>query len=139
MKVLLWMLALWLAYRCLRYFARKGDLQAARQGTPASGSVQVAEASVAPDHAEAFFKDSKNFVAVPLDAVVASVGPAQAYDDWDWGRCVYEWKNDCFRIRMVTRGGYASSVEFLDPKDGSRFGTVLETVWDRDKTMSTPS
>lgn len=78
-----------------------------------------------------FFRSPENFVSVPLQCIFKYIGEPSEYDDWDWGRLVYEWKDKCLRVRAVTRGGYVIAVEFLDPRDERRFGTVIETVWEQ--------
>ncbi|WP_374581148.1 hypothetical protein [Pseudoduganella sp.] len=94
-----------------------------------------ATAQVFPDHTEDFFRDPANFVGVPIERIFAQVGRPLDYDDWDWGRLVYDWRTARSRIRLVTRGGYAICVQFLDPADKSRFGTELETVWENKESL----
>lgn len=91
---------------------------------------RAARPQVFPDCTEDFFRDSANFVGVPIERIFAQVGHPRDYDDWDWGRVVYDWHTARSRIRLITRGGYAICVQFLDPTDNSRFGTELETVWE---------
>jgi hypothetical protein len=77
----------------------------------------------------AFFADTANFVNVPVEEIFAVLGRPLEYDDWDWGRLSYEWNRPSLRMRMVTRGGGVLCVEELDPRDTSRFGTTLVTIW----------
>jgi hypothetical protein len=81
------------------------------------------------DTIRSFFRDPSNFANAHIDEVVSRIGPWKIYDDWDWGRLVYEWRGVDLRVRAVTQSGYIACVEFLDPRDESREGDVVETVW----------
>jgi|UniRef100_A0A7C3DPG2 predicted SpoU family rRNA methylase len=77
----------------------------------------------------AFFSRWDNYVELSLEDIIERIGPFTQYDDWDWGREVYDWKRPNLRIRVVMRGGYVKAVEELDPQDNSRYGTTLRVLW----------
>lgn len=85
--------------------------------------------SVTEAEIRAFFANPDNFVEIPIEAIFASLGKPGEPDDWDWGRLVYDWVRPTLRLRIITRGGVVMSVQELDPKDDSRFGTVLANIW----------
>jgi hypothetical protein len=85
-----------------------------------------------PESVEHFFRNSVNFVDVPLDRIFEQVGRPLTYDDWDWGRYVYDWRTEHCRIRAITRGGFVIAVLVLDPDDSSPFATERETIWEKD-------
>ena len=86
-----------------------------------------------PESVEHFFRNSLNFVDVPLERIFEQVGRPLIYDDWVWGRYVYYWRTERCRIRAITRGGFVTAVMLLDPADSSRFGTELELIWEKDE------
>ena len=77
----------------------------------------------------AFFADPTNYAHKPIEDVVRSLGPATYNDDWDWGRYIYGWEQPNLRFIVVTRGGYVTAAEELDPHDTTRFGTTLRVLW----------
>ena len=83
--------------------------------------------SVTGAEIRAFFANPDNFVEIPIEAIFASLGKPGEADDW--GRLVYDWVRPTLRLRIITRGGVVMSVQELDPKDDSRFGTVLVNIW----------
>jgi hypothetical protein len=66
-----------------------------------------------------------------IDDVVADVGTWNQYDDWDWGRVVYEWKRPGLRVSVATQSGSIRKVAFLSQNDASRFGTIQEAILDQ--------
>lgn len=93
------------------------------------------EASTSTKLLESYFRDPTNYANRPIDDVFEHVGAPNEPDDWDWGRLVYEWRGHKLRVRVVTRGGTIICVDLLDPNDGSRFGTTIETLWERDRAQ----
>lgn len=77
----------------------------------------------------AFFNNPINYIGVNIDDIIAKLGPPTGYDDWDWGRFVYDWQSLNCRYSIVTRGGYVKAVEELDARDSSRFGTTVRLIW----------
>jgi hypothetical protein len=86
---------------------------------------------VSTETLKTFFGTPANFANRYIDELVDEIGPWQHYDNWDLGRFIYEWDCAEVRIRVITQSDYVACVEFLDPGDPGRFGTVVETVWER--------
>ncbi|MFT4247464.1 MAG: hypothetical protein QM581_05405 [Pseudomonas sp.] len=103
---------------------------------PAAGTTATVQAAVPPKPAdvaelEAFFAVTSNYEGRHVDQLVSVIGPWSAYDDWDWGRVVYEWIRPGLRIRVATQAGHVRVVARLDPNDRSRFGTVVQTLLEK--------
>jgi hypothetical protein len=86
---------------------------------------------VSAEQLRAFFREPANFANRPVDELFAALGPSHQYDDWDWGRLVYDWRHPEACFRVVTQAGRVMSVYLLEFDDTSRFGTGIETVWER--------
>lgn len=78
---------------------------------------------------QAFFNDPSNYAGVQLEEALRRLGPPTQYDDWDWGRIVYDWQRPSCRYILITRGGYVKAAEELDACDTSRFGTTVRVIW----------
>lgn len=85
--------------------------------------------SVTEAEIRAFFANPENFAETSIEHIFSALGKPAEHDDWDWGRLVYEWERPTLRLRVITRGSTVICVDELDPKDNSRFGTVLVNIW----------
>jgi hypothetical protein len=121
MKTFFWSTALLLL---LWVFVKKSN----RIKTPLEYT-QLPNKYATEDEIRLFFASTSNFVSVPIDDIFSILGRPLEYDDWDWGRLVYEWKRPALRMRVITRGGVVMYVAELDPQDTSRYGTTLVEIW----------
>jgi hypothetical protein len=78
-----------------------------------------------------YFRNPENYAQQNIEKLTADIGQWQSYDDWDWGRLIYEWHRQNFRVRVTAQSGCVNCVELLDASDKSRFGTMLETIWEQ--------
>lgn len=83
-----------------------------------------------PEIAEAYFRNQKSISALSLDEVFKKIGYPSEYDDWDWGRLNYTWRNKNHCLTIHTQGGGITGVYLMEPADTSRYGTVREVVWE---------
>lgn len=120
---------LFLAVNAARKRIRRRSPDDATQG--ASAPIRKASA----DEIRAYFKDAARLRDTPINATAAQLGPWDAYDDWDWGRQIYEWNRRGLRVMVSTQGGQICKVALLDPTDSSRFGTVQESLLDAPFTI----
>lgn len=76
------------------------------------------------------FENAQSLKFQPISATVDKIGPWDEYDDWDWGRLIFEWRRPNLRVMVSTQGGYIRKVVLLDPSDMSRFGTTPRILLD---------
>lgn len=108
---------------------------------PGKGTaIPVRAAEVGADEIRAYFVDAHRLRYSPISETVACLGPWDSYDDWDWGRVIYEWKRPGLRVMVMTQSDYIRKVAVLDPKDGTRFGKIekllLDEPFDIDRTFN---
>jgi hypothetical protein len=84
-----------------------------------------------PEIAEAYFRNHKSISTIPLDTVFKKIGSPSEYDDWDWGRLNYTWRNKNHCLTIHTQDGQITGVYLMDPADTSRYGAVREVVWEQ--------
>jgi hypothetical protein len=93
----------------------------------------LVKAETPPLTAEAlvnYFRNPDNYALQDIKKLVGDVGQWQEYDDWDWGRFVYEWRRPNLRVRVITQSDCVRCVELLAPTDISRMGSCLEIIWE---------
>lgn len=79
---------------------------------------------------EAYFRNTSNFHAgMRTQDIVKVMGDFDEYDDWDWGRLVYEWRRPHFRVRVCTDADAVVVVEALSPTTLGRFDSAVEELW----------
>lgn len=77
-----------------------------------------------------FFENEENFSGLSARDIAEIVGPWQEYDDWDWGRFLYEWIRPNLCVRLKYKSSTLVMVEFCDPWHRTRFGP-REIIWER--------
>ena len=79
---------------------------------------------------QAYFANAERLRFQPIEETVACIGEWDNYDDWDWGRIVYDWRRPTIRVMVLTQSGSIRKILLLDPADDSRFGIELKVLLD---------
>ena len=85
---------------------------------------------------EAFFLQCENFKNKHITDLTQTIGEYDDYYDAEHGRIFYMWNRAGLRVLVSTQSNHVYCVQFLASDGrGTFFGTVIQTVWDRDATQ----
>ncbi len=86
---------------------------------------------VPPELAEAFLRNPVNFYGKWINEIFQILGEPQDYDDWDFGRRVYNWRSAYRCLRIHTEGDSVVAVYLMDPVNTPRWGEAIEVIWEK--------